>query len=136
MPKKKKKKISLWRVEKKVKMWIYGSDLIQCNNTRDNIFIIKNKNLWDLQRVQQAAVREACATSNWSEVQRAVRQSWNLSQYLFNIYTEYVMRNVKDNKTYENLYPFIIIRNVWFWNLYADDMVVPRHCQGIRTVNL
>ena len=42
---------------------------------------------------QEATVRTGHGTTDWFQVGKAVRQVCILSPYLFNLYTEYIMRN-------------------------------------------
>ena len=49
----------------------------------------------ELYKGQHSAVRTICGTTEWFSVKRGVRQGCILSPYLFNIYTESIMRVVK-----------------------------------------
>jgi len=49
----------------------------------------------ELYKGQQSAVRTICGTTEWFSVKRGVRQGCILSPYLFNIYTESIMRVVE-----------------------------------------
>ena len=52
---------------------------------------------------QEAAVRVEGETSEWFNVGKGVRQGCILSPYLFNVYAENIMRNVRsDEHRYEN----------------------------------
>ena len=42
---------------------------------------------------QEAAVRTGHGTTDWFQIGKGVGQVWVLSPYLFNLYTEYIMRN-------------------------------------------
>ena len=42
---------------------------------------------------QEATVRSGRGTTDWSLIEKEVRQSCILSPYLFNLYTEYIMQN-------------------------------------------
>ena len=46
---------------------------------------------------QQAAVRIDGETSDWFDIKRGVRQGCILSPYLFNLYAENIMRNVRED---------------------------------------
>ena len=50
--------------------------------------------LRDLYHEQQATVRTEDGETDWFKIGKGVRQGCNLSPYLFNLYTEYVMRLV------------------------------------------
>jgi hypothetical protein len=43
---------------------------------------------------QEAAVRTEYGNTEWFEVRKCVRQGCTLSPYLFNLYSEYIMRRV------------------------------------------
>ena len=43
---------------------------------------------------QEATVRTGCGTADWFQIGKGVRQGCILSSYLFNLYAEYIMRNV------------------------------------------
>jgi hypothetical protein len=45
---------------------------------------------------QQATVRIDGETSRWFDIKQGIRQGCILSPYLFNLYTEHIMRNVRD----------------------------------------
>ena len=45
---------------------------------------------------QEATVRTGNRTTNWFQIGKGVRQSCILSPCLFNLYSEYIMRNVLD----------------------------------------
>ena len=42
---------------------------------------------------QEAIVRTGHGTLDWFQIRKGVGQVWVLSPYLFNLYTEYIMRN-------------------------------------------
>ena len=42
---------------------------------------------------QEAAVRTGHGTTDWFQIGKGVGQVWVLSPYLFNLCTEYIMRN-------------------------------------------
>ena len=44
---------------------------------------------------QEATVRSGHGTTDWSLIEKEVRQSCILSPYLFNLYAEYIMRNAR-----------------------------------------
>ena len=44
---------------------------------------------------QEATVRTVCGTISWFQIGKRVRQGWILSSCLFNLYAEYIMRNVR-----------------------------------------
>ena len=43
---------------------------------------------------QEATVRTLSGTAEWFKMEKGVLQGWRLSPCLFNLYTEYIMRNV------------------------------------------
>ena len=49
--------------------------------------------LGNLYAGQEAAVRTGHGTTDWFQIGKGVRQGCILSPYIFNLYTEYVMRN-------------------------------------------
>ena len=71
------------------------------------VFIKKNNKrnqVWGLEKVltcllrnlyagQEAIVRTGHGTTNWFQIGKGVRQGCILSPCLFNLYTEYIMRN-------------------------------------------
>ena len=42
---------------------------------------------------EEATVRTGHVTTDWFQIGKGVGQVWVLSPYLFNLYTEYIMRN-------------------------------------------
>ena len=50
--------------------------------------------LRDLYESQQATVRTGHGTTDWLQIRKGVRQGCILSPCLFNLYAEYIMRNV------------------------------------------
>ena len=49
--------------------------------------------LGNLYAGQEARVRAGHGTTDWFQIRKGVRQDCMLSSYLFNLYTEYIMRN-------------------------------------------
>ena len=49
--------------------------------------------LWNLYAGQEATVRTGHGTTDWFQIGKGVRQGCILSSCLFNLYTEYIMRN-------------------------------------------
>jgi len=49
--------------------------------------------LRDLYAGQEAIVRTGHGTTDWFQIEKGVRQGYILSPCLFNLYTEYIMRN-------------------------------------------
>ena len=43
---------------------------------------------------QEATVRTEHGTADWFQIGKGVCQGWILSPFLFNLYSEYIMRNV------------------------------------------
>ena len=65
---------------------------------------------------QEATVRTGHGTTHWFQIGKAVHQDCTLSPYLFNLYSEYIIRNVRLDKAQAG----ISQRNIN--NLrYADD---------------
>ena len=48
---------------------------------------------------QEAAVRSGHGTADWFQIRKGVRQGCILSPCLFNLYTEYVMKNAGLDET-------------------------------------
>ena len=70
---------------------------------------------------QEETVRTGHGTTDWFQIGKGVRQSCILSPYLFNLYTEYIMRNaVLEEPQAGILILILILRSIN--NLrYADD---------------
>jgi len=67
---------------------------------------------------QEATVRTGHGTTGWFQIGKGVRQGWILSPCLFNVYTEYIMRNTGLDEAQSGIK--IAGRNIS--NLrYADD---------------
>ena len=47
---------------------------------------------------QEATVRTGHGTTDWFQIEKRVRQGCILSPYLFNLYAEYIVRNVGLNE--------------------------------------
>jgi len=73
---------------------------------------------------QQAAVRINGETTTWFEIKQGVRQGPILSPYLFNLYTENIMRNVREDVDKE----YYEAKTVGGYEIpeirYADDTVL------------
>ena len=58
------------------------------------LFSIKQKCLLrNLYACQEATVKSGHETTDWFQIEKGVHQGCILSPYLFNLYTEYIMRN-------------------------------------------
>ena len=67
---------------------------------------------------QEATVRTGHGTTDWFQIGKRVRQGYTLSPYLFNLHTEYIMRNAGLEEAHDEIK--IAGRNIN--NLrYADD---------------
>ena len=67
---------------------------------------------------QETTVRTGHGTTEWFQIRKAVRQGCILSPCLFNLYTEYIMRNARLDEAHAGIK--IVRRNIN--NLrYADD---------------
>ena len=74
--------------------------------------------LRNLYASQEATVRTSYGTTGWFQMGKGVRQGCILSPCLFNLYTEYIMRNVG----LDEAQPGIKIARININNLrYADD---------------
>ena len=51
--------------------------------------------LRNLYASQDATVRTEHGTADWFKIGKGVCQGWILSPFLFNLYSEYIMRNVR-----------------------------------------
>ena len=70
---------------------------------------------------QEAIVRTGHGTTDWFQVGKGVRQGCIMSSYLFNLYAEYIMRNVRLDEAQAGVK--IAGRNIN--NLrYADDAIL------------
>ena len=70
---------------------------------------------------QEATVRTRCGTMDWLQIGKGVRQGYILSPCLFNLYAEYIMRNVGLEEAQAGIK--IVRRNIN--NLrYTDDTTV------------
>ena len=70
---------------------------------------------------QEATVRMGHGTTNWLQIEKGVHQGCILSPCLFNLYAEYIMRNVGLNEAQAGIK--IAGRNIN--NLrYADDTIL------------
>ena len=70
---------------------------------------------------QEATVRTGHGTTNWFQIGKGVRQSCILSPCLFNLYAEYIMRNVGREETQAGIK--IARRNINNPR-YADDITL------------
>jgi hypothetical protein len=76
---------------------------------------------------QQAAITIAGDTLDWFEVQIEVRQECILLPYLFNIYAENIMRNVRSDDNYDS-FDALKVGGIKISKLrYADDTVLLAH---------
>ena len=73
---------------------------------------------------QQATIKIGGEIAEWFEIQKGVRQGCILSPYLFNVYAENIMRNVKVDANYENYDPLTIGGKPIPELRYADDTVL------------
>ena len=89
----------------------------------------------ELYKGQQSAVRTICGTTEWFSVKRGVRQGCILSPYLFNIYTESIMRAVEDEGV-NNHFRECNIHGHKVSNLrFADDTVLLSHTnEGLQNL--
>ena len=70
---------------------------------------------------QEATVRTGHKTMDWLKIGKGVHQDYILSPYLFNLYSEYIMQNVRLDKAQAGIK--IAMRNIN--NLrYADDTIL------------
>ena len=77
-----------------------------------------------LYKEQQAAVQIESGKSDWFGIAQGVRQGCILSPHLFNIYTENIMRNIKEAAE-EQQYDALVIGGQEIPELrYADDTVL------------
>ena len=78
----------------------------------------------ELYKDQEAAVKVEGARSEWFNVQKGVRQGCTLSPYLFNIYAENIMRNVRQETMKPDFRP-INIGGLQIPEIrYADDSAI------------
>ena len=75
-------------------LWLCGSQETVENserdgNTRPPAYLLRN-----LYAGQEATVRTGHGTTDWFQIGKGVRQGSTLSPCLFNLYAEYIMRNV------------------------------------------
>ena len=99
-----------WIIEKAKE---YGKTILMCFIDCSKAFdCVDHSQLWDTLRSmevpehliviiksmytnQEAAVRTEHGNTDWIEVRKGVRQGCILSPYLFNLYSEYIMRRVR-----------------------------------------
>ena len=84
---------------------------------------------------QQSAVRTICGTTEWVSVKRGVRHGWILSPYLFNIYTESIMRAVEDEGVNNHSKECNIHGHNVSSRRFADDTVLLSHTnEGLQNL--
>ena len=70
---------------------------------------------------QEATVRTLYGTTDWFRTEKGVKQGCLLSPYLFNLYTEHIMRNARPDELQAKIK--IVGKNIN--NLrYADDIIL------------
>ena len=77
---------------------------------------------------QKATVRTGHGTTDWFHIEKGVRQGCILSSYLFNLYAEYIMQNVRlDEAQLES-------RLLGEISITSDNMqMTPHLCQKVKT---
>ena len=80
---------------------------------------------------QEATVRTGHGTTDWFQIGKGVRQGCILSPYLFNLYAEYLMRNVRLDEAQDRIK--IAGRNIN--NLrYADDTTLMAENEELKSL--
>ena len=74
-------------------LWLCGSQQAVENSSRDGNTRILSCLLKNLYAGQEATVRTGNGTMDWFQIRKGVHQGCILSPCLFNLYTEYIMRN-------------------------------------------
>ena len=80
-----------------------------------------------LYKRQQSALCTICVTTEWFSVKRGVRLGYILSPYLFNIYTESIMRMVEDEGINDQFKEFNIHGHKVINLRFADDTALLSH---------
>ena len=83
--------------------------------------------LRNLYAVQEATVRTRHGTTDWFQIKKGVCQGCILSPYLFNLYAEYIMRNVGLGEAQAEIK--IAWRNINNFR-YADDTTLMAESEG------
>ena len=87
--------------------------------------------LRNLQAGQEARVRTGHGTTDWFQIRKGVRQSCILSPCLFNLYSEYIMRNVLDEAQAEIK---IAGRNINNLRYAADTTLMAKSEEEIKSL--
>ena len=80
---------------------------------------------------QEATVRTGHGTTDWFQIRKGVRQSCILSPCLFNLYSEYIMRNVLDEAQAEIK---IAGRNINNLRYAADTTLMAKSEEEIKSL--
>ena len=80
-------------------IWLYGSQQTVENSSRDGNIRPPDLPPENLYAGQEATVRTVYGTTDWIQIGKEVCQSCILSACLFNLYTEYIMRNARLDET-------------------------------------
>ena len=78
---------------------------------------------------QEETVRTRCGKTNWFQIGKGVYQGYILSPCLFNLYAEYIMRNVRLDETQARI--SITTRNINNPS-YEDDTTLMRKQRGTK----
>ena len=100
-------------------------------NHHEADYVFKNDLLRNLYAGQEATVRTGRGTTDWFQIGKGVCQGYILSLCLFNLYTEYIMRNAGLDEAQARIK--IARRNINSLR-YADDTTLMAESEGLKSL--